>query len=359
MRRVAGVLLLLALVGAACGDDDADTSAEVADTSAEVVEEPVVEEPVVEEPVVEEPAVEEPAVEEPAVEEPAVEEPAVEEPAVEEPAVAADLAAVCPNPLVMQDNWFPAAEQGYVYRLIGDAGELDAENGIFRGPLLDTGIDLEIRSGGPYLGFQATTATMQLDPNIHLGIVDTDEQVAAYDVAPTVAVFTPLNISPLVLMWNPEEYSFASFEEIGQSDATVLFFPGTFFVEYMVQAGILREDQLDPSYDGSPARFVTANGRLAQQAFLTTAAWNYAERARRMGQARRLLDRPRLRLRDLQPANSWCVPAPWRSCDPASSRSCPSSSSRSLITGPTRQRAMLWCSRSSRTWSRSGCCIRG
>ena len=276
MRRVAGVLLLLALVGAACGDDDADTS-------AEVVEEPAVEEPAVEEPAVEEPAVEEPAVEEPAVEEPAVEEPAVEEPAVEEPAVAADLAAVCPNPLVMQDNWFPAAEQGYAYRLIGDAGELDAENGVFRGPLLDTGIDLEIRSGGPYLGFQATTATMQLDPNIHLGIVDTDEQVAAYDVAPTVAVFTPLNISPLVLMWNPEEYSFASFEEIGQSDATVLFFPGTFFVEYMVQAGILREDQLDPSYDGSPARFVTANGRLAQQAFLTTAAWNYANELEEWG----------------------------------------------------------------------------
>lgn len=56
----------IALVAAACGGDDDDTTAD--------------------EPAAEEPAAEEPAAEEPAAEEPAAEEPAAEEPAAEEPA---------------------------------------------------------------------------------------------------------------------------------------------------------------------------------------------------------------------------------------------------------------------------------
>lgn len=286
MKRIAGLLAILMLIAAACGNDDADDADDATPSDATAVVEP--EEAAAVEP--EEAAVEEPA--EAAVEEPAeaaAEEPAeaaVVEPeeAAEEPAEAAveepeenlrDLSGVCPNPLILQDNWFPAPEQAYLFRLIGDAGVTDAENGRFRGPLADTGIDMEIRAGGPYLGGQPTTATMQLDSDLHLGNVETDSQFLAYDIVPTVAVWAPLDITPQILMWNPEEYSFSSFEEIGESDATVVHFGGTTFVQYMVQAGILREDQLDPSYNGTPARFVAENGAFAQQAFVTTAAWIY------------------------------------------------------------------------------------
>ena len=283
MKRIASLLAILMLIVAACGDDDADdatpsdaTVSEAPEAAAEAPEETVIEEP--EEAAAEEP--EETAVEEP--EEAAAEEPeeaAAEEPeetAVEEPEEnLRDLSGVCPNPLILQDNWFPAPEQAYLFRLIGDAGVTDTENGRFRGPLADTGIDMEIRSGGPYLGGQPTTATMQLDGAIHLGNVETDSQFLAYDIVPTVAVWAPLDITPQILMWNPEEYSFESFEEIGTSDATVVHFGGTTFVQYMVQAGILRENQLDPSYNGTPARFVAENGAFAQQAFVTTAAWIY------------------------------------------------------------------------------------
>ena len=189
--------------------------------------------------------------------------------------MAVDLSGVCPDPLVLQTDWFPSPEHGYAYRLIGDAGELDTENGIYRGPLLDTGIDFEIRAGGPYLGFQPETSTMQLDQGIHLAYVNTDEQVSAYDIVPTVAVAAPFEINPQILMWNPEVFSFDSFEDIGNSDATVVYFAGGVYMDYLVDAGILRAEQVDPSYDGAPARFVASGGGIVQQGFATSEPWLY------------------------------------------------------------------------------------
>lgn len=273
MRRIAAFVMLLALVAAACGDDADEAgegSAEVAAPS-ETADSPAAE-PADEAPAPEEPEPTEAPVPEEA---PAEEEPAAEDPAEEPASAAVDLSGACPDPLVLQTDWFPSPEHGYAYRLIGDAGELDAENGIYRGPLLDSGIDLEIRAGGPYLGWAPTSATMQLDPGIHFGYVNTDEQVAAYDVIPTVAVAAPFDTNPQILMWNPEVYSFSSFEDIGESDATVVYFAGGVFIDYMVDAGILRADQVDPSYDGSPSRFVAEGGALVQQGFATSEPWLY------------------------------------------------------------------------------------
>ena len=267
MRRLAIILTLLALIAAACGDDsDTDeTAAEPAAPSEPAEEAPAPAEP--------EPA-EEPAPEPEPTEAPAEEMPD-EEPAAAPDPMAVDLSGVCPDPLVLQTDWYPSPEHGYAYYLIGDAGELDAEAGIYTGPLLNTGINLEIRAGGPYLGFQPMTTTMQLDDNIHLGWANTDEQVAAFEEVPTIAVAAPFEINPQILMWNPEELSFSSFEEIGESGVTVFHFGGALYVDYMVGAGILNADQLDPSYDGTPARFVAANGNYAQQGFASSEPWFY------------------------------------------------------------------------------------
>ena len=280
MRRMAAFVMLLALIAAACGDDADDAGegpADVAapsDTGDSPAGEPADEATAPEEPEPAEEIAPEPAPEEAPAEE-AEEEAADEAPAVVPDPMAVDLSGVCPDPLVLQTDWFPSPEHGYAYRLIGDAGDLDTENGIYRGPLLDTGIDLEIRAGGPYLGWAPTTATMQLDPGIHFGYVNTDEQVAAYDIIPTVAVAAPFDTNPQILMWNPEVYSFSSFEDIGESDAAVVYFAGGVFIDYMVDAGILRADQVDPSYDGSPARFVAEGGALVQQGFATSEPWLY------------------------------------------------------------------------------------
>ncbi len=277
MRRLAILLTLLALIAASCGDDAEDAGEAIAEPAAP--SEPAEETPAAEEsePVAEpEPAEEPEPAPEPAVDEaPAEEEAGEAAPEAVPETMAVDLSGACPDPLVLQTDWFPSPEHGYAYRLIGDAGELDIENGIYRGPLLDTGIDLEIRAGGPYLGWQPTTATMQLDTGIHFGYVNTDEQVAAYDTVPTVAVAAPFDTNPQILMWNPDVYSFSSFEDIGESDATVVYFAGGVFIDYMVDAGVLRADQVDPSYDGSPARFVAEGGALVQQGFATSEPWLY------------------------------------------------------------------------------------
>lgn len=249
------LLAIFSLVGAACGDDDAGDAAPV-ETDAEAAEETS-------------------EGDDSAGEANEGEAPA-DEAAAEEVPASVDLAAVCPDPLVLQTDWYPSPEHGYAYRLIGDAGEFDAENGIYRGPLLDTGIDLEIRAGGPYLGFQPGTSTMYVDQGIHLAYVSTDEAVAgAAGELPTVAVMAPLEINPQILMWDPETYSFESFEDIGESGAVVNYFAGASYIDYLVGAGVLDAGQVDPSYDGTPARFVAEGGAIVQQGFATSEPFFY------------------------------------------------------------------------------------
>ena len=265
------------MIAAGCGDDADDGAVDAAAPSETADSDAAVSQPDDDETA---PAEEPEAVPEPEpVEEPETDTAPAEETeealAPESDPMAVDLSGVCPDPLVLQTDWFPSPEHGYAYRLIGDAGELDTENGIYRGPLLDTGIDFEIRAGGPYLGFQPETSTMQLDEGIHLAYVNSDEQVSAYDIVPTVAVAAPFEVNPQILMWNPEVFSFDTFEDIGDSDATVVYFAGGVYMDYLVDAGILRAEQVDPSYDGAPARFVASGGGIVQQGFATSEPWLY------------------------------------------------------------------------------------
>ena len=67
-----------------------------------------------------------------------------------------DLSA-CPDPVVIQTDWFPESEHGAMYELFGDGDySIDAENLIVTGTLhdgaTDTGIGLEVRTGGPAIG---------------------------------------------------------------------------------------------------------------------------------------------------------------------------------------------------------------
>lgn len=274
MRRLVVLVVFAALVAASCGDDADDDSAETtAPVDASEAAPAPSDDGADEAPVASDEESDEAPAEEPAADPAPAVEPEDQTPA-DEP-MAMDLSGACPNPLVLQTDWFPSPEHGYAYHLVGDAGVLDSENGVYRGPLLDTGIDLEIRAGGPYLGFQPATATMQLDEAIHFGYVNTDEQVAAWDVVPTIAVAAPFDTNPQILMWDPEVYSFSSFEDIGQSGAAVLYFAGGVFIDYMVNAGILNAEQVDPSYDGSPARFVAEAGAVVQQGFATSEPWLY------------------------------------------------------------------------------------
>lgn len=195
-------------------------------------------------------------------------------PAAQGGSAKAGLAGACPDPVVLQTDWFPEPEHGGAYQLIGPGGEIDKEKGTYTGEIGDTGVDLEIRSGGPFIGFQQDSAQMYQDEEILLGYVNTDEGVQNSARLPTVAILAPLEISPQMLMWDPQAYDFSSFEDIGKSDATVLYFEGGVFMDYLTGAGFIREEQIDGSYDGSPARFVS-EGDIVQQGFATNEPYKY------------------------------------------------------------------------------------
>lgn len=191
-----------------------------------------------------------------------------------------DLEEICPSPLVVQTDWFPEAEHGALYNLLGDDYTIDPGAKTVRGSLqsgaLDTGVDLEIRTGGPAIGYQPVSARMYADRSIHLGLVNTDEQGLLYRSAPTLAVVAPLEINPQMIMWDPETYpDIRSLADLGERGITVNTFAGGLFAEVFVAQGIWSQDQVDPSYDGSPARFVSAGGRIAQEGFASAEPFQY------------------------------------------------------------------------------------
>jgi hypothetical protein len=76
-------------------------------------------------------------------------------------------------------------------------------------------------------------------------------------------------------MWDPSKFHFTSFADIGKTDVKVLYYEAAQFMSYLVGKGYVRESQLDPSYDGAPARFVAEGGNLVQEAFATAEPYKY------------------------------------------------------------------------------------
>lgn len=182
----------------------------------------------------------------------------------------------CPDPIVIQTDWFPEPEHGALYNLTAGEGSIDPESGVFSGPLAaDPSITVEIRAGGPYIGTQPTVSLLYTDDSIFLGYANTDEQIATHQDTPTLAVMAPLDKNPQILMWDPATYDFDTFSDIGESGAVVNVFPGQFSVDYLVGTGQLEADQIDPSYDGGPTRFINEDGALVQQGFATQEPYNY------------------------------------------------------------------------------------
>ncbi len=194
--------------------------------------------------------------------------------------VAAGLADVCPSPLVVQTDWFPESEHGAMYELLGDDYVVDVGNKVVRGSMVlggqDLGIEWEVRTGGPAIGFSPVSQHMAVDEGIHLGYASTDQQVNHWDVAPLMSVVAPLERNPQMIMWDPETYpDVESIADLGAQGITINVFGGGTFSEVFVAQGIWSADQVDPSYEGNPSRFVGAGGSIAQQGFASSEVYTY------------------------------------------------------------------------------------
>ena len=201
---------------------------------------------------------------------------------------ALDLKSVCPNPIVVQKDWQPESEHGFLYNLVGEGYKVDTDKKKVTGPLVaqgrPTGVNIEIRTGGPAVGFEPVPAVMYSDRSIHLGYVATDEAVQFSAKQPTTAVFAQMDISPLAIMWSPDKHpEFNIIADIGQSDTEVLYTKGLSYMEFLVGSGILKRSQLNGSYDGSPALFVQSGGEDALQGFATSEPYLYQHEIKQWG----------------------------------------------------------------------------
>ena len=254
--RLAAVVLAFGLVAAACGDDDDDaapatTAAPSGDAAPDEPDAPAVDDD---------------------------EAPAATTTAV--PVVEGELAGACPSPLVVQTDWFPESEHGAMYELLGDDYVVDVGNKVVRGSMVlggtDLGIEWEVRTGGPAIGFSPVSQHMAVDEGIHLGYASTDQQINHWDVAPLMSVVAPLERNPQMIMWDPETYpDVDSIADLGDQGITINVFGGGTFSEVFVAQGIWSADQVDPSYEGNPSRFVGAGGSIAQQGFASSEVYTY------------------------------------------------------------------------------------
>lgn len=191
------------------------------------------------------------------------------------------LATECPANIVIQTDWFPESEHGALYQMVGADYTVDIEKKTVKGSLIDsegndTGVDIEVRTGGPAIGFSPVSTTMATDTSITLGYVSTDDAAFNFETVKTLAVVAPLEINPQIIMWDPETYpDIKSIADLGEAGITMNVFAGGSFLEVFVAEGVVSQDQIDPSYDGSPARFISEGGKVAQQGFASAEPYQY------------------------------------------------------------------------------------
>ncbi|MFD0576972.1 hypothetical protein [Dactylosporangium darangshiense] len=140
-----------------------------------------------------------------------------------------DLASVCPSTIVVQTDWNPESEHGGTYKLVGPSPKIDADKKRVTGALVakdgtDTGVDIEIRAGGPAIGFQNVAAQMYADTSITLGYGGSDDAIALSKSQPTLGVFAGLEKSPQIIMWAPDAHpDWQGIADIGKTDTKVLY----------------------------------------------------------------------------------------------------------------------------------------
>jgi hypothetical protein len=190
------------------------------------------------------------------------------------------LKGVCPDKVVYQDGWWPQAESAPIWRLLGENPTVDKGKKKATGRLVDNGVDtgvlIELRAGGPANNFTPTQTTLYTDNSVTMASATVDQAAQVSATKPIQSIFTPLDLSPLVLMWDPATFpQFNTISDIGQTDTKVLYFQGSTYMSYLTGTGILRPGQIDPSYDGSPTAFMAKKGAVVQQGFLTNEVYSY------------------------------------------------------------------------------------
>lgn len=192
-------------------------------------------------------------------------------------ATGASLADVCPATIVVQTDWFPESEHGGIFQLIGDDAVASKDTGAVSGSLVvngePTGVNLEIRAGGPFLESPVVTEMYQ-DNAITFGYVGTDVAITRYNDAPTLAVFNALNINPQVLLWDATKHPEAkTIADAAMTIKTFYVYGDPAWMRYFEAQGLIQKDQVDSNYKGN---LLLSTEDAAHQGFATSEPYKYA-----------------------------------------------------------------------------------
>lgn len=196
---------------------------------------------------------------------------------------AVSLAGDCPETINIQLDWMPEAEHGFLYQLIGEGYEVDAGNAYVTGPLIDangndTGVKIQIRSGGAAQNFSPVTQIMYAEDDVLLGFVYTDEAIQFSGDFPTVAIESGYEKNPQMIMWDPATYpDVTGIADLGTEGVKVRYFGGAAYMDFLTGTGVLSAEQVDGSYTGDPSLFIADEGASAQQGFASAEPYLYEE----------------------------------------------------------------------------------
>ena len=193
------------------------------------------------------------------------------------PTTGVSLADVCPATIVVQTDWFPESEHGGLYQLMGDDATASKDSGAVVGSLVvngqSTGVNLEIRAGGPFLESPVVTEMYQ-DNAITFGYVGTDVAITRYIDAPTLAVFNALNINPQVLLWDATKHPGANtIADAAKTIKSFYVYGDPAWMRYFEAQGLIQKDQVDSNYKGN---LLLSTEDAAHQGFATSEPYKYA-----------------------------------------------------------------------------------
>jgi hypothetical protein len=138
---------------------------------------------------------------------------------------------------------------------------------------VDTGVDLEIRAGGPFLQIPVVTQMYQ-DDAIMFGYVGTDVAIKTYKDTPTLAVFSALNKYPQVILWDAKKHPNAkSIADIAKEVSTIYIYGDQSFMRYFISIGAVSKGQIDNNYQGN---LLLATEDAAHQGFATSEPYKYS-----------------------------------------------------------------------------------
>jgi len=180
------------------------------------------------------------------------------------------LAEVCPDRIVVQVSGLPTPRLGPLYTLLASGAEIADDGRSVSGPLRRPGqaaedVTLEIRTGGPSIGFVPAIDVGASDRSVHL------VTTSIADLAPRIdseasAVVALSELNDRMVMWSATAHPrVTDLDALGTSGIEIRHVTAEPFVEFLVANGVLEPGQLVSGGSDAIAEFVTEAGAIARQ----------------------------------------------------------------------------------------------